>query len=307
MMNDEIYRKIQQIVPGDVRFEEPLCNHTSMGVGGPGDVLAFPNSLEETGQLISFLTQCGIPAFPVGNWTNIIVRDGGYRGIVVSLKKMRTVRLLENLAGGPGVYAHGGANLSDLVSLSVEEGLMGLEFCAGIPGSVGGAVKMNAGAYGREMKDVIYSVLLMDRSGSVREYDREHLTFCYRRLAIPEGSVILAATYRLSAGNKVNIKEKIKEIMAKRREKHPLEYKSAGSIFKNPKEKPAGQIIEELGLKGIQVGGAKISEKHGNFIVNVGNAKAKDITTLIKMIQEIVLAQRGIYLEPEVMIVGEET
>ncbi len=305
-MNHEICREIQQILAGEVRFGEPMCDHTSIGVGGPADVLAFPAHVEAVSRLVSFLTENGIPFLPAGNWTNLIVRDGGYRGVVISLKKLRTVRLVGELCGGSGVYAEAGASLADLVSLSVEEGLTGLAFCAGIPGSVGGAVKMNAGAYGSEMKDVIHSVTLMDRFGQVKEYEKKDLPFYYRRLDIPDGSVILAAAYRLSTGDKGKIRTSIGEIMTKRRGKHPLEYKNAGSVFKNPEGCPAGQIIEEAGLKGLQVGDAKVSEKHGNFIVNLGSARAKDVTNLIKMIQDQVRARKGISLELEVVIVGEE-
>jgi len=306
MMNEEICRDIRQMVSGKVLSGERMSGYTSIGVGGPADVLVFPDGFEELGRLVSFLTARGTPFVTVGNWTNIIVRDGGYRGVVVSLKNLGAVSLREGTAGGPGVYAQAGANLSDLVSLSAEKGFAGLEFCAGIPGSVGGAVKMNAGAYGSEMKDVIQSVTLMDRSGHVRECDRDQLVFHYRRLDIPDEDVILAATFRLSPGQKDEITAKIREIVTKRRGKHPLEYKSAGSIFKNPQEKPAGRIIEDLGLKGMQVGGAKISEKHGNFIINTGTAQAKDVTMLIEIVQQAAYDRTGIRLEPEVVILGEE-
>ena len=305
-MNEALFRDIRQIVSGQILQDEPLCRHTSMGVGGPADALVFPGTVEETGALVSLLGKRGIPFFPMGNGTNLIVRDGGYRGVVISLKHLRLIRVLGELAGGTGIYAEGGASLSELVSLSLTEGLGGLEFCAGIPGSIGGAVKMNAGAYGSNMEKVIHAVTLMDHTGHIEEYTKEVLSFSYRCLRLPEGSVILSATYRLAAGNGEEMKTRIREILAKRKGKHPLEYKNAGSIFKNPPGKPAGQIIEELGLKGLQVGGAKVSEKHGNFIVNTGSARAGDITALIRTIQDTACEKTGILMETEVVIIGEE-
>jgi UDP-N-acetylmuramate dehydrogenase len=311
-MNDgirqEIRQEIHRLVAGNVKFDEPMCNHASMGVGGPADVLAYPGSPEEMGHLLAFLTEQRIPFFPAGNWTNLIVRDGGYRGVVVSLKKLRMVCLEgDDPSGFRYIRAQSGAGLADLVALSIEAGLTGLEFSAGIPGSVGGAVKMNAGAYGHEMKDVIATVSLVETSGNLRIYDRDDLAFHYRCLDIPAGSVIVEATYRLQSGDRETVREKVREILAKRKGKHPLAYRNAGSIFKNPKGQPAGRIIEEAGLKGLQVGGAMVSEMHGNFIVNLGTARAKDVTTLITMIQETVQARKGILLEPEVVIVGEDS
>jgi UDP-N-acetylmuramate dehydrogenase len=305
-MNDEMLQEIQKIVAGNCRFADPVCNYASIGVGGRADCLAFPDDPEGLGRLVALLAAHRIPFFPAGNWTNLIVRDGGYRGVIISLKNIRTVSLRQDATGRPAIYAQAGANLADLVSLSVREGLTGLEFCAGIPGSVGGAVRMNAGAYGREMKDVIHAVVLMDRCGRVGEYPRESLPFHYRRLDLPDGSLVVSATYGLSAGARAAIRERIREILAKRKGKHPLDQKNAGSIFQNPPEGPAGRIIEAAGLKGLRVGGAQVSEKHANFIVNLGNARAKDITTLIDIIRDKVLTAQGIRLEPEVVIVGEE-
>lgn len=296
----------QIVIAGELRFDEPMQGYTSIGVGGPADVLAFPGNVEELGRLVAFLSARGLPFFPAGNWTNLVVRDGGYRGTVISLRGLHAVRLLGDSAHPEGIYAQAGARLSEIVSLAADHGLAGLEFCAGIPGSVGGALKMNAGAYGREMKDVVEALTVMDREGHYQEYARQDLSFQYRCLELPEGSLVAAASYRLPVGNREEIRAKIRETVAIRKGKHPLEYKNAGSIFKNPVGPPAGRIIEEAGLKGLQVGGAKVSEKHGNFIVNMGNARAKDITDLISMVQDAVQSRKGIHLEPEVVIVGEE-
>jgi UDP-N-acetylmuramate dehydrogenase len=203
------------------------------------------------------------------------------------------------------VDVQAGASLADLVRLTAERALKGLSFCAGIPGSVGGAVMMNAGAYGQEIKDVLYKATLMDDRAVVTDRLRQELSFEYRRFNVPEGTIVLGAVLRLERGDPQSIRQRIDEILGRRRQKHPLNYPSAGSIFKNPAGHPAGLLIEAAGLKGIQIGGAKISEKHGNFIINTGGAKAVDILALIERVQQEVLKQTGIVLETEVRIVGE--
>lgn len=309
-MDDEIRRDIQRMVSGNVRFDVPMRDYTSMGVGGPADVLVFPEHPETLGQLVSYLVVQQVPFLPAGNWTNLIVRDGGYRGVLIGFEKMCRVRFLEGQGPADDGYrnleAQAGASLASLVSLSAKEGLAGLEFCAGIPGSVGGAVKMNAGAYGREMKDVLRSVTIMDCAGQVREVRRDGLSFHYRRLEMPEGHLIVAATYRLDGGEREKIKDQIRDIMAKRKSKHPLDHQNAGSIFKNPEGRPAGQIIEAAGLKGLRVGDAQVSMKHANFIVNLGSARAKDVTTLMDAVREQVQVRTGIRLEAEVVVIGDE-
>jgi UDP-N-acetylmuramate dehydrogenase len=205
------------------------------------------------------------------------------------------------------LHAGAGATLSEIVLLTEKRSLSGMEFCAGIPGSVGGAVKMNAGAWGNEIKDVIETVELMIISGEILESRKDDLKFTYRNLDISEGTIIVGASFLLARGIEGQVHARINEILGKRKDRHPLEYRNAGSVFKNPNGGiPAGRIIDELGLKGIQIGNARISEKHGNFIVNLGNAKASDIIALIDMIKAKVNKERGIMLQTEVMIVGED-
>jgi UDP-N-acetylmuramate dehydrogenase len=203
------------------------------------------------------------------------------------------------------VDAQAGVSLAELVRLTAEMALTGMAFCAGIPGSVGGAVIMNAGAYGAEIKDVLYKATLMDHQAVVTDRLRKDLCFEYRRLDVPVGTIVIGAAFYLERGDRQNIRKRIDEIMDRRKQKHPLDYPSAGSIFKNPAGHPAGLLIEAAGLKGMQIGGAKISERHGNFIVNTGGAKAVDILALIECVQEEVLKQTGITLETEVRIIGE--
>jgi UDP-N-acetylmuramate dehydrogenase len=204
------------------------------------------------------------------------------------------------------IYAGAGAALSEIVLLAAEYSLTGMEFCAGIPGSIGGAVKMNAGAYGSEIRNIIETVELMSNSEEIRKYKGNELNFEYRNLDLPADTMITGASFLLKRGRKEQIQERISEIIGTRKSKHPLEYRNAGSIFKNPGRKdPAGKIIDEIGLKGTRIGGAKISEKHGNFIINLGDAKAADIIALIDLVQKKMRNERGIELETEVKIVGE--
>ncbi len=293
--------KLESIVSGKVFFREPMDRHTSIGVGGMADVLIFPGSIEELSRLISYLSDCNVPFIPVGNCTNLIVRDGGYRGVLVSLKKLRTI---DYQPLPVSIYAEAGVPLSEIVNLSIKESLAGIEFCAGIPGSVGGGVKMNAGAYGSELKDIVKTVSLINGVGEIKIARRNELEFEYRNLNLPEGTIILGAKFLFTNGSGEEIEERISKIISMRKKKHPLEYRNAGSIFKNPPDISAGKIIDDLGLKGKKAGGAKISEIHGNFIVNSGGAKARDVISLIDMTQKRVLEERGIHLETEVKIIG---
>jgi len=307
LKNDTLEEKLKDIVSGTVLFNEPMSRHTSIGVGGPACVLVSPETVTELGQIIACLRNLETPFIPIGNGTNLIVRDGGYKGVIISMKGLNSIALDRRNDKEAAIHAGAGAALSEIVRLASEESLAGMECCAGIPGSVGGAVKMNAGAYGGEIKDVVESVGLLDARGDVWKLKKNSLKFAYRHLNLPEGTIITGASFLLSKGTKEKIQGRINEILRMRKDKHPLEFRNSGSIFKNPKGiAPAGQIIDEMGLKGYQVGGAKISEKHGNFIINLGQAKGNDIISLIDMVKKMVKAERGIVLETEVEIIGEE-
>jgi len=299
--------KIGSMITGRVLFDEPMSMHTSMGVGGRVDALIFPGTVDELKELVFFFLKEGISFLPVGNCTNLIVRDGGYRGILVSLEALRWLEIKdEKYADSICIYAQAGVSLSGIVELSIRESLAGMEFCAGIPGSVGGGLKMNAGAWGKELKDVVKSVFIIDSGSGIREIARKDLMFEYRNLNLPEGTIITGADFHLVKGSREEIQEKVSNIIAARREKHPLTYRSAGSVFKNPPDCPAGKMIEDAGLKGFKMGDAEISGKHGNFIVNMGDAKAGNIIALIDTVQEKILNERGIVLETELKIIGEE-
>jgi UDP-N-acetylmuramate dehydrogenase len=299
-------KEITGLVKGKILFDECMDRHTSIGVGGRADALVFPENAAELGKLVALLRAEGVPVFFLGNGTNLIVRDDGFRGVIVSTKNLRAVRLEQRGGDRAAILAEAGASLAEVVALSAREGLTGMEFCAGIPGSVGGGVRMNAGAYGSELKDIIESVDLLNGEGKLTSCARETLLFQYRNLTLPEGACIAGGIFVLARGNRAAIEDRVREILRTRTGKHPLEYRNAGSVFKNPKGMPAGKIIDEAGLKGARIGGAQVSEKHGNFIVNLGSATAKDICSLIEHVQEKVLETKGIALEPEVKIIGEE-
>ncbi|MDA8124545.1 MAG: UDP-N-acetylmuramate dehydrogenase [Deltaproteobacteria bacterium] len=295
---------LDRLIAGPVLFAEPADRHTSMGVGGPIDALAFPESREELARLVAFLGQQRIPFLPVGNWTNLIVRGGGYRGVLISLSGLRRLTRSDNPDGTVLLEAEAGVALSELVNLSQREALTGIEFCAGIPGSVGGAVRMNAGAYGGEIKDVCNSIQSLTTDKGIRTLKRKDLPFAYRILDLPAEMIIIGAAFCLQRGKGEVVAATVRDFLSRRKDKHPLEFRNAGSIFKNPREIPAGQLIEQTGLKGMRLGDAQVSEKHGNFIVNRGQATAEEILTLLDLVQKRVFEATGQFLEPEVKIIG---
>ncbi|MDD5712668.1 MAG: UDP-N-acetylmuramate dehydrogenase [Smithellaceae bacterium] len=302
--SERLQQRLRDLTEGTVLFGELAGRYTSMGVGGPADIIVFPLDVLELTKIVVLFKEERIPFLPVGNWTNLIVTDKGYRGALICLKGLRGVKKETAADGAVTIRAEAGVPLSEIVNLALRESLGGMEFCAGIPGTAGGAVKMNAGAYGSEIKDVLLWATLMNTSGKISRVARHALSFSYRNLELKEGEVILEAAFGLRRGRSDKIKERIAEILALRKQKHPLEFRNAGSIFKNPKDKPAGKIIEELGLKGTRVGDAQVSEKHGNFIVNLGHAKAADVVALIETISKKVKKETGISLETEVKVVG---
>jgi UDP-N-acetylmuramate dehydrogenase len=243
---------------------------------------------------------------PVGNLTNIIVRDGGYRGVMLWMHGLAEVACEAAEGGQCFIRAQAGAGLSRVVGLAAAEELTGLEFCTGIPGSVGGAVWMNAGAYGSEIKDVVSSVSVIDGRGEKKSLRREEIAFAYRRSNLPQDIIVCGACFALKKGIEAQIRERMAQIMKWRQEKHPLQYPSAGSVFKNLPGLPAGKLIEDLGLKGMRRGDAQVSKQHANFIVNKGRGTAQDVLTLISLIQEKARKEKGVELETEVMIIGED-
>ena len=293
-------------VAGKRFYDEPMLQHTSLKVGGNADALIFIESEGQLAQVVGKLKAAEIDYLPVGNLTNIIVRDGGYRGVILLMSGLKEMDYQQMPDGGHFISARAGAPLARLVGFSAEHELTGLEFCAGIPGSVGGAVWMNAGAFGSEMKDVVTEVTLLDADGQRKVLKREEIVFNYRRTLLPREAIILDSRLKLEQGDRQQIQNKIKEIMQMRQGKHPLEYPSAGSVFKNLPSMPAGRIIEEAGLKGKCCGDAEVSQKHANFIVNKGRASANDVLALIGLVKDKVKKEKGIDLETEVIVIGED-
>lgn len=287
-------------------YDEPMARHTSLGVGGKADALVFVENATQLADLVRILKEKDIHFFPAGNLTNVLVRDGGYRGVILLMSRMKTITHRYRADRGCELFAQAGASLAKLVGYTVAEELTGMEFCAGIPGSVGGAVWMNAGAYGREMKDVVTRMTLLDANGNIRSIKKDEVSFGYRTTDFAWGTIILSAEFYLEKGEGETILKRINEILRWRQEKHPLDFPSAGSVFKNLPGLAAGKIIEEMGLKGTVRGGAQVSGKHANFIVNTGTATASDVLGLMNMIQSRAKQEKNISLEPEIVIIGED-
>ena len=296
---DEILQSLRNITNEENIFvNEPLKNHTTFKVGGPADILVTPTSKEE---LIECL-KLDVPKFIMGNGSNLIVKDKGIRGLIIKTTKVNNITLNENI-----IEAEVGAYLGKISIFARENSLTGFEFASGIPGTVGGGVSMNAGAYGGEMKDVVIETTYCDLEGNIYSINNEQHEFGKRKSFFTDKDfVILSTKIKLNGGNKEEIAAKMEELKVSRNTKQPVTMPSAGSIFKRPEGHFAGKLIEDSGLKGYTIGGAQVSTLHAGFIVNVGNATAKDILELIKYIQDVVNRDYGVELETEVKVVGED-
>lgn len=285
-----------------ILLDEPLMNYTFTKTGGPADVLAFPKSETETKALVDYCRENDIPWLVLGNASNLIVRDGGIRGLVIMLSQMTKVSVKDTL-----VEAQAGAKLIDTTYAALKENLAGFEFASGIPGSIGGAVFMNAGAYDGEIKDVFASCEVLFADGTIKTLNHDEMNFSYRHSAVQDlGAIILSARFQLKKGNHEMIKARMDELTALRQLKQPLEYPSCGSVFKRPVGHFTGKLIQDAGLQGMKWGGAQISEKHAGFIVNIDNATATDYVELIAYIQKTIKEKFDVALETEVRIIGEE-
>ena len=292
-------RELRNALPGLRLLEdEPMKNHCSFRIGGPADVFAEPASEAELAALRRLLWEKGAESVIIGNGTNLLVRDEGVRGVVIHVGEALSATTFE----GNAVSAGAGITLARLATAAKDRGLTGLEFAHGIPGSLGGAVMMNAGAYGGGMKDAVTSVRCMNERGEVWETDEPG--FSYRRSRFTDGTdLILGAALHLAPGESTEIEAKMKELMAKRSASQPLDKPSAGSTFKRPATGYAAAMIDGAGLKGFQVGDAMVSEKHAGFVINAGNATCADVLRLMEHIQKVVEAQYGVLLEPEVKLI----
>jgi UDP-N-acetylmuramate dehydrogenase len=299
--------KLSEEIKGEILYSVPLSQYTSFGVGGPVDFMVFPADLEDLQKTLRWCGQQKMAYFLLGNGTNLLVRDGGVRGMAISLSRgFGGISELERGEMDVLIHAGAGESLGRLVEFSREKSLAGMEWATGIPGTVGGALFMNAGAFRGEMKDDLQSLQLMDPEGNVIERGKEELNFSYRALELKKGWIILGGKFRLPIGNGQAIRSRMEEILQKRVAKQPLHLPSAGSIFRNPSRVAAGKLIEEVGLKGTRLRDAQISEKHANFIVNLGKARARDILTLAEWAKEKVFEEKGVKLEMEIQVIGED-
>jgi UDP-N-acetylmuramate dehydrogenase len=300
-MERDYQKEAQGLIEGRVLFDAPMRQFTSIKVGGPADALLFPKDVDELRKIFRYARRKNIPVLVVGKGTNLIVKDKGVRGWLVSL----TQGMKKFQMKGEKVEAEAGLPLQRLVQFSIDKGLSGLEPFFGIPGTVGGGLAMNAGAWGVELKDLLLSITLMKEDGEVVERPRSRLRFSYRRLALSPSWIILKGQFQLRKGKKEEILKRVKSYSEMRKRSQPLDYSSAGSIFKNPKEGPAGKWIEEIGLKGFRMGQAMVSDRHANFIINLGKATAEEVTNLMEWVEKKVYEEKGISLEREVKVVGE--
>lgn len=287
----------------ELLLDEPMAKHTSFRIGGPADVLAQPGNEAELAELLKRAAHHAVPVTLVGNGSNLLVRDKGIRGLVIKLSN-----LFSSITVAGNVLTFGsGISLAMASKKAASLSLSGLEFAVGIPGTIGGAVYMNAGAYDGEMAKVVTSVQVMDRQGQSSQLKADELDFSYRHTALQNsGLIVTSVTVSLQPGEVESIKAKMDDFSQRRIAKQPLELPSAGSMFKRPVGYFAGTLIEQTGLKGYTVGGAQVSTKHAGFVVNVGGATAKDVLQLISDVQAQVLAAQGVQLEPEVLVLGEE-
>ena len=296
---DRVLRAVTAGLKGEVRFKAPLRDWTSFRIGGPADVLVIPHDLDDLCRLLRQARAAKVPLFVIGG-TNVLVRDGGIRGIVVSLSK------LKRIADEPNgvVYAEAGVTMPVLLQHSISRSLTGLEWAAGIPGTVAGCVVMNAGTRLGEMKDAVKAVRLASPSGTLKDIPASAIPFSYRRARLPRG-IVAGVWLQLTPGVKAKIQTVVKDYLRYRKDTQPLTMPNAGCAFKNPKPEAAGRLIEAAGLKGFRIGDAQVSEKHANFIVNRGDARADDVMALIAQVRRTVQAKAGVKLELELKVVGE--
>ena len=302
-MNSSLIEAMRQIVSADnLLINEPMSRHTTFRTGGPACLFLRPENQDQLKKVMDFVRRLGTDYFVLGNGSNLLVSDEGYDGVIISLSKFNKVEL----KGTNQIYVEAGAMNSTIASFARDNALTGFEFAAGIPGTIGGAMIMNAGAYGGEMAQVVTEVTVLSPEGEIMVLDNNTMEFGYRTSAIKnKGFIVLSVLLTLKRGKEEEITAQMKELAEKRRDKQPLEYPSAGSTFKRPEGYFAGKLIEDAGLRGFSVGDAQVSEKHCGFVVNKGSASSTDIYNLIKEVQKVVYEKANVRLEPEVIILGK--
>ena len=306
---ESLDKNIEDYLP-DLAYEKdvPMSLHTSFRIGGPAKRMAFPVNGEQMVLLIDFAKQSGARILVIGNGTNLLIADEGLDALVINTTKMNGIEtpVYDGVPAENEVYALAGATLASVAMYACKQGLAGLEFAHGIPGTVGGAVCMNAGAYGGEMKDVLKGAMVLFPDEGVKFLRVDELDLGYRHSLLSEktDAVVLYAVFTLAKGEEETIRKTMRDLMARRKKSQPLEYPSAGSTFKRPTGYYAGTLIDQTGLKGLTVGGAQVSEKHAGFVINIGGATCRDVKELIAQVQDKVYQAAGVRLEPEVKIIG---
>lgn len=293
---------VQSFNENSLFWDEPMKEHTSFKIGGPAELFFVPATVEDLERMLTYCHNEEISTYIMGNGSNLLVGDKGYKGVIIQVfRNLSEVRI-----EGNHVHAEAGVLLSKLANVICEAKLEGFEFASGIPGTLGGAVYMNAGAYGGEIKDVLISSKVLSRQGEIKVLSNEALELGYRHSALMDaGDIVLSAEIGLEPGESAGIRAKMDDLNQRRKDKQPVEKPSAGSTFKRPEGYYAGKLIMDAGLRGYQIGGAQVSEKHCGFVVNTGNATGKDVIALIDYIQKAVKAQFEVDLEPEVRMIGE--
>ncbi len=317
MMLKEIFDR--EIFRGELKFNEPLSHHTSLKIGGPADIMIFPEDVVSLKNALIAAKRENFPVFVIGAGTNILVKDGGVDGVVVSLREFKSIEIIRNMEkiaphfplnsnheDFAALFVGAGRSLPALIDFTEESGFSGIEPLAGIPGSFGGAVYMNAGSFGVEIKDVIVSVALMKNNGEISILPKEDIKFSYRKSGLPDDAVIVSANIVLWKDSPENVSNRVKEFLKKKRETQPLGKHSAGCVFKNPSSGYAGRLIEEAGCKGMKRGGVEVSAVHANYFVGKKGASSKDFIELMEAVKKKVRDFCGITLEPEIKIVGRE-
>lgn len=302
MDNKELYKQFENVDFGEILFDEPMKNHTSFKIGGPADIMIIPSSEGEIVESIKFCRNNNIKYFVMGNGTNLLVKDSGIRGVVIKIGKgFDDIDIVEDK-----LICQSGALLSLVGKQALKNSLRGFEFASGIPGTVGGAITMNAGAYGGEMKDIVTKVRVLDKDNNILELNNEQMDFRYRgSKVVDEGLIVLSVEFQLEKGNYSMIEEKMRDLAFQRKSKQPLELPSGGSTFKRPVGHYAGKLIDDAGLRGLRFRDAQVSEKHCGFVVNRGKATFEEVYTLINTVQKIVRDKYDVVLEPEIKIIGD--
>ena len=297
----DLAEELRATLRGKVLSHEPMVLHTSFKIGGPADLLVIPEDVKDLKAALAFARSKGLPSWVMGSGSNTLVRDGGIRGMVILPNAFQELTRV-----GTEVTAGAGVRVSRLLAFCCKQGLSGPEILSGVPGTVGGAVWGNAGAWGGSTSDHLARVQVVTDEGEELTLEREAIPFRYRFSGLPKGSVIVQATFALAPGDPTAIRQQISRWLVQRNTTQPVEFRSAGSIFKNPPRDYAGRLVEAAGVKGTRIGGAKISEKHGNFFVNLGDARAADVLALVALARERVRQTSGIDLELEIRVVGDD-